>query len=55
MHVLVDAQLAQALAKWLIGEGHVTAQVFELGLERADDLRMGRCLEVHSRRSSARR
>ena len=47
MHFLVDAQLPPALAKWLIGQGHVAAHVFELGLERADDRRIwDRALEL---------
>ena len=47
MHFLVDAQLPPALAKWLIGRGHVAAHVFELGLERADDRSIwDRALEI---------
>jgi len=36
MHFSVDAQLPPALAKWLVGQGHVASHVLDLGLERAD-------------------
>jgi len=34
---LVDAQLPPALARWIAGQGHQAAHVFDLGFHRADD------------------
>jgi predicted nuclease of predicted toxin-antitoxin system len=37
VNFLVDSQLPPALARWIAGQGHKVAHVFELGLESADD------------------
>jgi predicted nuclease of predicted toxin-antitoxin system len=40
MQFLIDAQLPPALARWLVGQGHTASHVLDLGLERADDLKL---------------
>ena len=37
MNFLVDAQLPPAFARWIAGQGHQAAHVFELGSHTADD------------------
>lgn len=37
MNFLIDAQLPPALARWIAGQGHQAAHVFEVGLQAAED------------------
>ncbi len=38
MKFLVDAQLPPALARWITGQGHQAAHLFDLGFHSAEDL-----------------
>jgi len=37
VNFLVDAQLPPALTRWIAGQGHQAAHVFDLGFHTADD------------------
>ena len=37
MNFLVDAQLAPALARWIVSQGHQATHVFDVGMQSADD------------------
>ena len=43
MTFLIDAQLPPALARWIEGQGHQAAHVFERGLQTADDRVIWEC------------
>ena len=48
MRFLVDAQLPPALARWLVEHGHLAEHVFDLGLERANDLDIWHRAQKHA-------
>jgi len=37
IHLLIDAQLPPALARWIVSQGHQATHVFDIGLQTADD------------------
>jgi predicted nuclease of predicted toxin-antitoxin system len=49
VNFLVDAQLPPDLARWISGQGHKAAHVFEVGLEGADD----RSIWDHAQKNNA--